>query len=129
MRYVMAGRAIFTLRSVETQKRYTFKVSRWKKNPAVSFVNLLTGTDNTNDYRPLGILQNNLFRGDRRSVYNKTSECYRAFDFFYRWLQAKPEMTEKIEFWHSGRCGHCGKQLTVPESIALGIGPICAGKM
>lgn len=29
----------------------------------------------------------------------------------------------------SGTCGCCGKKLTTPESIALGIGPICAGKL
>lgn len=28
-----------------------------------------------------------------------------------------------------GRCGHCNRTLTDPESIARGIGPVCAGKM
>jgi hypothetical protein len=29
----------------------------------------------------------------------------------------------------SGRCGICGRKLTVPASIAEGIGPVCAGKV
>lgn len=29
----------------------------------------------------------------------------------------------------SGKCGICGHKLTTPESIALGIGPICAGRL
>lgn len=29
----------------------------------------------------------------------------------------------------SGSCGHCGRALSNPESLARGIGPICAGKM
>jgi hypothetical protein len=30
---------------------------------------------------------------------------------------------------HEGRCGRCGRTLTVPESIESGIGPECAKKM
>ena len=30
---------------------------------------------------------------------------------------------------HTGSCGHCGRALSNPESLARGIGPICAGKM
>ena len=29
----------------------------------------------------------------------------------------------------SGRCGICGRELTVPESIEMGIGPVCAEKI
>ena len=31
-----------------------------------------------------------------------------------------------LEVWHEGRCGRCNRALTVPESIASGIGPECA---
>jgi hypothetical protein len=30
-----------------------------------------------------------------------------------------------LEFWHEGRCGRCGRRLTVPDSIASGYGPEC----
>jgi len=30
-----------------------------------------------------------------------------------------------LEIWHEGRCGRCNRKLTVPASIALGIGPEC----
>lgn len=29
---------------------------------------------------------------------------------------------------HEGRCGKCGRRLTVPESIETGLGPECSGK-
>lgn len=32
----------------------------------------------------------------------------------------------ECEVWHEGRCGRCGRKLTVPESIETGIGPDCA---
>jgi len=44
---------------------------------------------------------------------------------FNRHLSTAKELPEKVEFWHEGRCGDCGRRLTVPESIARGIGPIC----
>lgn len=36
-------------------------------------------------------------------------------------------LPSQIEVWHEGRCGACGRRLTVPESIANGLGPVCAG--
>ena len=29
---------------------------------------------------------------------------------------------------HEGKCGKCGRPLTVPESVKTGLGPICSGK-
>lgn len=40
-----------------------------------------------------------------------------------------PQQAMKRYGLELGRCGHCGRTLTDPESIAAGIGPICAGKM
>jgi hypothetical protein len=34
-----------------------------------------------------------------------------------------------VEFWHEGKCCRCGRKLTVPASIASGIGPECATKI
>ena len=50
-----------------------------------------------------------------------------AFIWFLNRIEAdKP--TDGFEFWHEGKCGRCGRKLTVPESIEAGIGPECAGK-
>jgi hypothetical protein len=34
-----------------------------------------------------------------------------------------------VEVWHEGFCGKCGKRLTVPNSIEIGIGPDCIKKL
>lgn len=34
----------------------------------------------------------------------------------------------RLQVWHEGRCGRCGRKLTVPSSIETGLGPECAGK-
>jgi hypothetical protein len=33
-----------------------------------------------------------------------------------------------MELWHEGRCGKCGRALTVPESIESGLGPVCESR-
>jgi hypothetical protein len=32
----------------------------------------------------------------------------------------------RLRFYHEGRCGKCARVLTVPASIELGLGPVCA---
>ncbi|MGQ4872128.1 MAG: DUF6011 domain-containing protein, partial [Candidatus Thorarchaeota archaeon] len=32
-------------------------------------------------------------------------------------------LPEKVRIWHEGKCGRCGRRLTVPESIESGYGP------
>lgn len=39
-----------------------------------------------------------------------------------------PLAKAKLYGLQTGRCGCCGRELTDPESIAAGIGPICAGR-
>ena len=55
---------------------------------------------------------------------------FQAFAWFLASL-SRPgtELPEQLEFWHAGRCGRCGRRLTVPASIASGFGPECAGRI
>ena len=48
------------------------------------------------------------------------------------WLVGKlaaGKLPDTVEFYHAGKCGCCGRTLTVPESIVTGLGPVCAGRM
>jgi hypothetical protein len=139
-KYMLAGRATFTLRSVATQKRYTFKVTKAKKNlrfanaPVSWFVSRMYGPDNETCFRYIGMLNAQpkdaqwMLRTTRNSAETQVSVPVMAFNFMLKQLQALPALTPGLEFWHSGRCGRCGKKLTVPESIERGLGPECAGK-
>jgi hypothetical protein len=115
---------------------YTFKVSqsepteRWP-NPA-HFVNLLTGPDNTSDYSYLGMLNPNT--GEIRLT---AKSCAGATAWSVRIVRRvmgavfEGDGVESIrrngwDIDHEGRCGRCGRALTVPESIEVGIGPDCA---
>ena len=84
------------------------------------------------------IYSNNLGRMARLRAELKATRTKVAFDdpkqkgFFWLWnvkLANDKALGEGVEFWHEGRCGCCGKLLTVPESINAGYGPICLPRM
>jgi hypothetical protein len=139
--FILAGNAYFTVRSMKTGTRYTYRVSR-RIAPAVGkkdcqcwkyptyFVSLLTGPDNTGDYTYLGMIRENQFKATRATGAQEKGKPFAAFTWVWRHLgYSTPVMPPQTEIWHEGRCGRCGRKLTVPESIAAGIGPDCAGRM
>lgn len=132
--FILAGRAIFTLAGSTT--RYTFKVTRKDPEPGSTytdpayFVNLLTGPDNTADYTYIGMLDvaSGRIKLTRRSSYRDDSGPVKAFNWTIARIWRGVEITP-ARIYHVGRCGRCGRALTVPSSIEMGIGPECAGKI
>jgi len=56
-------------------------------------------------------------------------EDVRARGFVWFWANLdRGTFPTNFEFWHEGRCAACARRLTVPESIARGLGPECAGR-
>ena len=134
--FIFAGNATFTLRSVKTGVRYTYKVrvkkeDRIKGQPedrVVYFVNLLRGPDNSTDFAYMGVIVNCKLYWTRKSgKVGKNSPAYRGLEWA---LQALTEQREGVldavlEVWHEGKCGRCGRKLTVPSSISRGLGDKC----
>jgi hypothetical protein len=129
-KFVLAGLARFTLVSKRTGERFTFCVV---KGPRVLmddqpyFVKVLTGPDR---YVFLGTLfeapydRGTTYRHGTKSKISETASSAKAFKWFWRHLVSGKSL-ERCEFWHEGKCGKCGRALTVPESIASGLGPVC----
>lgn len=133
LRFVLSGHAIFTLVSKRTRARYTFKVSKADKGD-LYFIGLLSGPDNGADYRYLGILRHFDYPFQRYEVMTSKKSPpvgapFKGFEWFYKRLQMSAVWQDQMEFYHAGRCGRCGRMLTVPESIEMGIGPECLSKM
>ncbi len=118
--YCLAGHATITIRSISTGQRFTYKIQK-ADDKDLWFVKLLTGPENTVDYRYIGVIDNG-FRITTKSQAGPDAPAVRAIS----WASARWE-DPRMEIWHEGRCGRCGRVLTVPESIAGGIGPTCAG--
>ena len=123
--YVQGGRGKFTIVSQKTGTRFTFKESQ--PDNGLIFVKLLTGSCNQSDFRYIGYIKPKsiILNAGRKGL--PDAPGFKALNWVMRQL-AKGKMPEGLEFWHSGSCGRCGRELTVPESIATGLGPICAQK-
>lgn len=130
--FALAGNARLTLVSRRTGKRYTYRI-RQPRPSAPHFVQLLTGSDNESGYTFLGSLFDTPLRTKeyshgKRSPIRPMTESVRAFVWFWKALEDR-QLSPLLEVWHEGRCGRCGRTLTVPSSIANGIGPECANKI
>lgn len=131
-RFIYAGNALFTIVSRKTDTRFTFKVAaaRGERDKStVRFVKVLNGLDNTSSYLYLGYVKTNqpgvMFAGNKG---HPGAESFKALAWSINKIVAG-KMPDGLEFYHSGKCGCCGRTLTVPESIKSGLGPICAGKL
>lgn len=138
--FVLAGRSIFTIEIPEDYRakhdlkpHYTFRVDhkapegKWKET---WFVKYLTGSDNTRDYSYLGLLnvENVQVRTTAKSKLNDNNLVVKLLNrtLALIWAGDVNPMTEKgFGLHHEGRCGKCGRVLTTPTSISLGIGPEC----
>jgi len=123
-RFVFGGKAVFTIVSKKTRKRFTFQLHKAKESNAY-WVYLFQGRDNTTDYRYIGAFVN-LSTYKQKDI-ESCAKSHQAIAWFLEKL-IKGELPRSLELWHSGKCGICNRRLTVPESIKSGIGPECAKK-
>jgi hypothetical protein len=119
--FVKGGKAVFTLVSLVTGKRKTFRVR--KGGGDIYFVDLLTGPDNREDYAYIGFFRSNL-RIEAGKKGNAFHPAFAAIDWLLIGL-ASGRMPRTATFWHEGKCARCGRPLTNPESIESGFGPEC----
>lgn len=130
--FALAGKAVLTIVSKTTGKRFTFKISRSRNGAAnpTWFVKVLAGPDNSSDYRYVGFVRDGRFVwGGAKAFADIKAPSVVAFDWFARRvLFTEQPAADRVEVFHEGCCGRCGRRLTVPESIRSGLGPECAGK-
>lgn len=126
--YLFAGKAKFTLVSQNTGKRFTYQIRKAKET--LYFVDVLTGSDNENDFSFIGSAWNDKsfgFKFSEKSDMSSESVSVLAISWFFTHLRNKT-VPDSVEFWTSGVCARCGHDLTDPASVARGLGPICATK-
>lgn len=131
--FALAGKAFITIVSEKTGARFTFRIRKAdKKRPSSPhFVGVLNGPENTSMYAYLGAIFNDTgFKSTDKSKVGPDAASFKAFEYFHRHVieGGQTPAEAKLSVYHEGRCGCCGRLLTVPESIATGIGPVCASK-
>ncbi len=135
LKFITSGNAVFTLENEATGKRFTYKVVRRACDDGLVryFVNLLAGPDNVTNYNYMGMFLEGSKLGLMTTKGSRVTEkaiSFQAFAWMHRILMdpERREFPEGVKIYHEGRCGRCGRRLTVPESIKSGLGPECAGK-
>ncbi len=129
--YLFAGHATFTISSRKSGERFTYRLIRADplegQGEPPYFLQLLTGPSNTDDFRYLGVVfgQRKLVL-TAKSCAGEDATAVKAFRWALEWV-VHGNLTA-AEICHDGTCGHCGRPLTVPESVARGIGPVCAAR-
>jgi len=126
--YVYGGKGRFRLKSLRSEKQFTYKISPMSKHNK--------NYDEYTFYVSLVVPGGTTFMGVLKSEENKYIHAKRstlAYDSSeakgFRWLleqfEKEDDFPEMMEFYHMGICSCCAKTLTIPESIQLGIGPVC----
>lgn len=129
--FLVGGKAMFTIRSHKTGKHFTYKISKSKKIIGMYFVSinsydkpLLNGSVGKWSY--IGVLTEEpngelYFRTTQKSTIGRGDKRVDTFMWFVR----HHEHLFNCDFFHIGKCGKCGRTLTDPTSIEIGLGPIC----
>lgn len=118
--FILAGKAIVTFLNTQTDNRFTYKIKKAKEGD-IFFVSVLT---NPEIYQYVGTMTNGLFRLGKKSKISGDAQSIKVFNYVTKKLKSG-SLPNFIEIWHEGRCGRCGKLLTVPDSIKSGLGPEC----
>lgn len=135
--FLWAGRAHFTLLSLKNNgMRYTYRVDAKKEDVAAKladvtyFLKLLRGPDNAADYLYMGVLRKpgRFFVTSASKVTRRAPSVTALLWFLDKMERKRDVLGSQVDFWHTGRCGRCGRLLTVLSSVALGLGPVCDGR-
>jgi hypothetical protein len=147
LQFVRAGNATLTVVSRATGTRFTYQFQRPKnfeptpdRPNAPVFCKVMTSADNESDFEFVGTMwPERIEDPDGPQVYRHSAKAritlgapsVKALVWFLRSAlhPTGADALEKCEVWHEGRCGRCGRKLTVPSSVESGYGPECIGRL
>ena len=124
LKFMFAGKSIFTFENTKTGNRFTYKI-KVAKDSNLFFVSVLT---NPETYTYVGTCVEGNYKHGKKSVISTDAQSVKVFEFMLNRLKSD-NLPDFLEVWHEGFCGKCGKRLTVPSSILTGIGPDCIKKL
>ena len=117
--YINGGYGSFTLKSLKSDKHYTYRTN-WSGDHSKLFVKLLTNADT---YQYLGMITPAMKLVKTKATKN-TGAPFKALEWFLTHMDSAD-----VEFLQNGKCCRCGRELTTPKSIELGMGSVCAEKV
>jgi len=144
--WMFLGNCHVTFVNKDINERFTYQLIKGKPRPGEEdkipphFLKVLTGPNNTENYTYIGNVWHNpvpnsnpeeiehKFWFSNKSSMTADAPSVVAFKVVLQAL-VTGSMPDWLEIWHEGRCAVCGHLLTDPDSIDMGIGPVCLKKM
>ena len=127
LKFMFAGKSIFTFINTKTEGRFTYKIKS-AKDSNLFFVSVLTNPDSEHrelsTYTYIGTCVEGNYKHGKKSPVSSEAQSVKVFQFMLDKLKSD-SLPDFLEVWHEGFCGKCGRRLTVPSSILTGIGPEC----
>lgn len=122
--YVLGGNAVVTLLSpTGVHHTYAFRHPKHAEDfpSGVMFVYVLVAD---NVWKYVGMLKDKRLFFTRSSRYAKASPIFKGAKYIVRMMYDTSLITS-MRIFHEGVCSVCGRVLTNPTSIEIGIGPRC----
>lgn len=116
-----------TVKNPKTDGHRTFRIWTVKNGGLAGsrLVGLLTGSDNEVDYRAFGFVSSEgqviLWKKYAGTDFEKFSKILNQPEWF--------SQNYGLSYQFAVRCRKCNRELTDPESISTGLGPICREQM
>lgn len=125
-RYIFGNISTITIENPKTKNYMTYKIKKAKKHsPAFQdlwFVSVLTH----DGYQYIGTIR--MFAGTKVLTYKPSDRYHHRGSEYIFWLVRNIMDTSRANIYHHGTCSICNRQLTTPQSIEIGIGPVCLKK-
>lgn len=122
--YIMGGNGVVTLKSY-TGKHHTYWFAapeNRKDDDDTMFVKTLV---DGGDWVYVGMFKNKNFHLTKASKFALTSPIVKGVYFILKIMFKTGFSDDRMQLYHMGVCSRCGRPLTNPDSIELGIGPVC----
>jgi len=133
--FIFAGNAIWTIDNGKGE-HFTFKVIKPDEGTpferlGIYFVYVLNGPDNTKNYAYMGVFDtvNMSLSTTKGSKVFESAKSWKVAYWALNMVSREMPFPPGYRIHHEGKCGRCGRKLTVPSSVISGIGPECASIM
>lgn len=127
--YMTGGHAVVTLQSDISGIYHTYNFRKPdgqdKNNDTMFIFTLVSGSE----WVYVGMYKNRDFHFTAKSKFKADSAIVKGVAFIIRLMLQDGFSNPNMHLYHEGICSRCGRPLTNPASIALGIGPTCAEMM
>jgi len=125
-KFCFGGHAHFTLESKVTGQHYTFEISKREFGDNIYWFAAVMS--NGDQYTYIGkLISRATIQFTKKSRLTSEAPAVKALSWFLRALAAG-KIPDSVIVYHSGKCGCCGRELTDPESVRCGVGPVCREK-